>query len=148
MALDDSTSADDTSARLRRFLLAYERLDAMWRAKFSLDADEKLVVLYLFEEAIAMSDVVDSIGVSPVNLPRVLDRLERDGFIRRIQQPDALALTKKGLRARLDFETTAEEMCRAHGGGSVDEFLEQASAVASRRIGELQAPRATSKGTA
>ncbi len=132
------TRGIDVHAALRRFLLAYERLDASWRVKFQLDSDEKLVILHLFEESIATVDAIASIDVPHDTLPRVLDRLERDGFIRRIAPADAVALTKKGLRARLEFDMVTGEMCEAVGDvGGVGDFLRRAEDVASARVAAI-----------
>lgn len=136
---DRGMADNDLSTALRKFLLAYERLDAMWRVTFAMDADEKLVVMFLRDEAIATADVTGSIGIPVADMPRVLERLERDGFIRRLEEQGAIAITKKGLRARLEFDAAMEDMCHVAADADSRRFLEKATEVTNRRVGALGA---------
>ncbi|MCW2926021.1 MAG: hypothetical protein JWM98_3425, partial [Thermoleophilia bacterium] len=93
-------------------LLAYERLDAMWRIRYGLSADEKLVVLFLAEHAVLIGDLEAAIGIPMPDGPGLLERLEVRGFLRSVHG-DAVALTKKGLSARLEFERTTRRIAEA-----------------------------------
>lgn len=136
---------DDILTGLRQLLITYERVDASWRQRYRLNPNQRLVLMFLAEGMTAApTDLSNAIGMTTAGMTGLVDRLEADGFVRRERDPAdgrrvVLSLTKKGLRAHLDFEHATERIA-AH----VDAYTPSDRAVIARfladSIGSLEDP--------
>lgn len=125
--------------QLRHMLLAYERLDAAWRMRLDLNANEKLVIMHLAEGVAAPGALARDVGITSAGMTNLLDRLEQRGLITRDPHPTdgrrvLVSLTKAAVAARLEFEQSAARMVdavSAEDAPAVGRFLEHAVEVAS-----------------
>jgi DNA-binding MarR family transcriptional regulator len=107
---------DNILAALRQLLIAYERVDASWRHKYRLNANQRLVLMFLAEGmSTAPTDLSRAIGMTTAGMTGLVDRLEVDGYVRRERDPAdgrrlILSLTKQGLRAHMAFEEATERL--------------------------------------
>lgn len=135
---------DDVVAGLRNLLLEYERLDARWRARYGLNANEKLVLVLLAEGITAApTDLSRAVGMTTAGMTGLVDRLEKEGFLRRERHATdgrrvMLSLTKKGFQAHLAFQALTAEVAEVLGPyepdalAGVHRFLSEASESLSR----------------
>ncbi len=145
---------DDLHRQLRLLLLAYERLDMSWRKQFSLNANEKLAILYLVEGVASPTDLADVIGLTTAGMTNLLDRLEDKGFVLRHKHPNdgrrvLVSLTKRAIQARLEFEQATSEMADASSDADrevIAAFLERAAAIATERSREEDGSRFVPRG--
>jgi len=106
----------ETAEAMRRLLLSYERLDIVWRHRFSLSSNEKLVLLFLMEGSTATpTKLATSIGITIAGITSLLDRLETHEFLRRERHATdgrrvLVTPTKKGLLALMAFERISEQL--------------------------------------
>ncbi|MCW2961806.1 MAG: putative transcriptional regulator, MarR-family [Thermoleophilia bacterium] len=135
---------DGIEDRLRRLLVALERLDSTWRREHALTANEKLVVAFLAADgALAPTELSELVGITTAGISTLLDRLEADGYVIRRRNPTdgrrvLVTLTKKALRARMGFESVTAEIARAAQAdeeAAIAAFLERAERIALRRAG-------------
>lgn len=119
-------------------LLACERLDAAWRARFGMSANEELALVFLAEGGASPSELAGLIGLTSAGMTGLIDHLERDGFVRRRPHTTdgrrvLLTLTKRGFTARLELEQVTAEMASRIPEESLEAvvgFLDESSRVA------------------
>ncbi|MCW2973917.1 MAG: hypothetical protein JWN72_2190 [Thermoleophilia bacterium] len=122
----------------RALLLAYERLDAEWRRRYALTANEQLVVMFLAVEGpMSPTKLSEASGLTTAGMSTLLDRLEEADFVQRERMRDdrrrvLVTLTKKGAKARFDFDRSHEAIAAAAASlpreeqAVVERFLELA----------------------
>lgn len=85
-----------------------------WQLERGLSATEKLVITYLWSEGAAgMTAVSERVGLTTGGATSLVDRLERDGYVRRrTDQHDRrrmiLELTRNGVEARRALDETLD----------------------------------------
>jgi DNA-binding MarR family transcriptional regulator len=107
---------------LRTHAMLVKRLDAELDAEHGLPLTSYEVLLHLAdapERKMRMCDVADSVLLSRSGLTRLIDRLERDGFVERVSCPDdargAFARLTEDGHAKLEAaRSTHLEGIRAH----------------------------------
>lgn len=103
----------------RALLLAYVRLDADWRRRYSLTANEKLVVMFLAADGpMSPTTLSQAAGLTTAGMSSLLDRLEHGDFVHRERMRDdrrrvLVTLTKTGAKAWFDFERSHEAVAEA-----------------------------------
>lgn len=95
---------------LRSLFLAFEHANAHWRRTMSLGVNEFLVLFHLWmrERPMTMGDVARLVNVTTGGLTSLVERLEKNDFVRREPDPTDrrrtnLVLTGTGGAAREDF---------------------------------------------
>ncbi|MBW8840644.1 MAG: Lrp/AsnC family transcriptional regulator [Sphingomonadales bacterium] len=84
-----------------------------------LDAHERKILRILQEDAsLPMAAIAEAVGLSPSPCWRRIDRLERDGFIKR-----RVALVERR-KIGLNTQIFAQVKLNAHGRANLDEFAE------------------------
>jgi DNA-binding MarR family transcriptional regulator len=120
--------------RFRELLLAYERLGASWRRRYSLTANEKLVLMFLSVEGpLSPTKLSQYAGLTTAGMSALLDRLEAGEYLQRERMLDdrrrvLVTLSTKGVAARLEFERSQREIDDA----AVEVFSEQERATIAR----------------
>jgi DNA-binding MarR family transcriptional regulator len=109
---------------LRTHAMLVKRLDAELDAEHGLPLTSYEVLLHLAdapERKMRMCDVADSVLLSRSGLTRLIDRLERDGFVERVSCPD----DARGAYAKLTHDGYAKlEAARStHLEGVREHFL-------------------------
>lgn len=123
--------------RIRRLLLAFERLDASWRARHALTANEQLVLMFLAcDGPLTPTDLSARTGLTTAGMSALVDRLEAEGFVQRRRRPDdrrrvLVTLTKRALRAWLEFEEVHVQIAGSASTDSVaiSDFLGEAETI-------------------
>ena len=132
---------DGIEERLRRLLVALERLDSIWRREYALTSNEKLVVGFLAADgALAPKRLSELVGITTAGISTLLDRLEADGYVNRRRHPTdgrrvLVTLTKKAQRTRSGFESVTAEIARAAQAeeeAAITAFLGRAEQIALR----------------
>lgn len=135
--------------RMRRLVLAYERLEAAWRREHSLTANEELVTAFLAADGpLTPTDLSDMVGLTTAGISTLVDRLEAEGYVHRRRRGDdrrrvLVTLTKKGMRARMQFEAVNHELSRRLGHAytdQVDTFLAEAEKLVLEHAGRPSPP--------
>src|SRR5690606_17199874 len=104
-----------------------QRVDATWRQEYGLNPNQRLVLVFLAEGMTAApTDLSKAIGMTTAGMTGLVDRLEKDGYVRRERDPGdgrrvILSLTKKGLRAHLAFEQATERIAASVSEYTTDE---------------------------
>jgi DNA-binding MarR family transcriptional regulator len=125
---------------LRSLFLAFEHANAHRRRSMSLGVNEFLVLFHLWmrDQPMTMGDMARLVNVTTGGLTSLVERLERDAYLRREPDPvdrrrTNLVLTQSGRSAREDFLTdirAAEDrlsrLPEAHRN-AVGDFLDQVS---------------------
>ncbi len=128
---------------LRAHAMLVKRLDAELEAEHGLALTSYEVLLHLShadERRMRMCDVAESVLLSRSGLTRLIDRLERDGFVERVSCADdargAFAqLTDGGLAKLREAQATHLDGIRQHFLGHFDESELRVLGEAWERVG-------------
>ena len=132
--MDDATPSErapreGTVAALREFLSAYESFDSQRRLEWGLSPSEQLVITHLWaNDSATMGEIAGEIGMTSGGLTALVDRLDRDGYVRRVRDPEdrrrsQLELTELGTRCRQALEELLEELATAMDADPLVAFL-------------------------
>lgn len=143
------TGAADIETALARMLTEFQRFGAHGRRRLGLSRNEEAVLLCLGRGITAPAEVSREVGMTTAGMTNLLDRLERDGFLRR--EPHAsdkrrvlLTLTKRGYRSQLELDELHERIAlRVSHDATADQlealahFLRVATAEIEGMLAEL-----------
>lgn len=145
-------TADEES--VRRLLLAAERFLARWRGLRDLSANEQLVVAHTaLAGPLTAGRLATAVSLSTGGLSAVLHRLERDGYVQRVRNPeDARSIIVAPAERALPLRDAITRLARAmdhHGlpeqktGGDTAGWRGVVDAVASELERQTASLRAT-----
>jgi DNA-binding MarR family transcriptional regulator len=110
-------SASDLIEAARGMLDAFEFFDTQ-RRDWGLSAMEKLVITHLWsQQTSTMTNLAERIGMTSGGATSLIDRLERDGYVERLADPDdrrrqLVSLTSKGRETREMLDLTLDRAAR------------------------------------
>jgi DNA-binding MarR family transcriptional regulator len=116
----------------------YERYGAQLRRRLGLSVNEELVLLLLAQGESAPTRLSEVVGMTTAGMTNLLDRLEREGLIRRERHATdgrrvLVTLTKRGFRLHMQFEAIHDRLAEValeqgeQAAADVVRFLTQAT---------------------
>ncbi len=155
MSVARNTTSEDLPELVDRTTIAVESLRTQWRTVHLLGTHERMTISQLRAYgAMPMSELAARIALSRAAVTSLVDRLEADGWVRRVPDARDRRRTVLQLQPRADEQSdaiTADYRSELHDLEStmnetqlrtVREFLQQLAAIADRHADGLRASAA------
>ena len=127
----------DVTAALAAMLAACDELAAAWRRRFSVSANEEIVLRSMAHGVTSPTQLSHTLGMTTAGMTNLLDRLEREGLVRRERHERdgrrvLVTPTKKGFQLWRELEAAYEDV------GTLSDGLSAAErAVVARFLGDV-----------